>query len=347
MNVNSMLIRGVYSFNWNLSFEFKIELGSWWSKCSQIGGLVLLQSCVVYNAFANKKGYAREKGKMRRKRESQDKMRVLVLKSLEAGEKERRSRLWLSVQKNRYDVFMRIARVCQADGRAIAALRKPLLFLHRHAWRKTWNSCVCHRGAVFEISLSSSLFFSFNLYLYIKVYIYMYQFFSFFLLFSFVLVRYKRRDLDLFPITFLRQLEGDPLPRDDNHDDTHSFFLSLSPSTSLLSTTYCYILHPFSYFDSCFSFFLTLPRVVSSYTCRSHNKIWFDVDLSQSIPIFQGGRDIFFPTLKRVAFAGFSSVCEFACSPLCMCRYFSVGRIISGPVFCPSQLWLLENPLRI
>lgn len=31
--------------------------------------------------------------------------------------------LWLRWQKNRYDVFMRMARVCQADGGAIAARR--------------------------------------------------------------------------------------------------------------------------------------------------------------------------------------------------------------------------------
>lgn len=31
--------------------------------------------------------------------------------------------LWLRSQKNRYDVFMRMARVCQADGAAIAARR--------------------------------------------------------------------------------------------------------------------------------------------------------------------------------------------------------------------------------
>lgn len=31
--------------------------------------------------------------------------------------------LWLRWQKNRYDVFMRMARVCQADGIAIAARR--------------------------------------------------------------------------------------------------------------------------------------------------------------------------------------------------------------------------------
>lgn len=42
--------------------------------------------------------------------------------------------LWLRWQKNRYDVFMRMARVCQADGIAIAA--------RRISRRKTRNSCV-------------------------------------------------------------------------------------------------------------------------------------------------------------------------------------------------------------
>lgn len=42
--------------------------------------------------------------------------------------------LWLRWQKNRYDVFMRTARVCQADGIAIAA--------RRISGEKHRNSCV-------------------------------------------------------------------------------------------------------------------------------------------------------------------------------------------------------------